>query len=871
MPGGTRRLRLFAGTWNVNGRNPEEQLDLSPWLLPPEDAGPCDVYMLGFQEIQVLVGVDAVRTDSSRAEMWRTAVGRVLEPLGFFLVAYRQLVGILIIVFAKLVHKPFISSIAVTCAGTGFLNTLGNKGAVAARFKLYDRELSCVACHLAAHDNNIDRRNQDFRDVVRKAVFPSNSLSDSPLERFDSISDSASSCPPQQNESFPHDPSFSSKPIDLIRKNAFPNSKSGPGSSQVSSSILPQNAATNWIGSFAAAAAAMYMENVNPNPAAGLLADPNAINILDHDAVFWLGDLNYRIDAPSERVLEWIERQDWESLRDADQLTRQMRLCPTFRDFYEGPIRFPPTYKLDCYEDVYSRDEMGSLKRTPAYTDRILWRKGFPEASPASKPELELSRYSSASVFSSDHRPVSASFVMKFFDEDPDEPKVFHEKNMDETLKAATRPSTSSQALSIRLSVRVVSLGTVYFERCSNAKLVVTNDGKVPVTVSLSTSEFPPWLSLQDSTQRFSASLQPGQSTALRFQALVTASTGCSAAMGSGESALETTLYLDVNRGSGPKEKFEVKGRYMHTCLGSTLAILSMHAEAMRAIPRNNPCLTLSSNDDRDTNGTVGRHGRGHSGSQLASIEHEREQRAEPGLLPLCLPKEIWWLVDLLWRERRRVSDDRQDDGDFRDTSSFRWIESDSRLFLASGDLTLVEKVQDCVDNGQPAPSEVDAAAAASCLLRLLRSLEEPVIPFGFYDAAIDAAKKRDVGSISLLLTRIPAVNANVFRYVLNLLLEMPSIRDGSGLQEISEIFGEALIAPNPDRSGRDLRERATFVRLSLQNSHDVIPRVAVIDLAKSSLTVERGKASHLFGTTSCKSHRVDAVHEQSAGTLRNS
>lgn len=868
MPAGTRRLRLFAGTWNVNGRAPEERLDLSPWLLGQDDDGPCDLYMLGFQEVQVLAGVDAVRTDTNRGVRWRAAVARVLEPLGLFMVTERQLVGILILVFAKLLHKPFLSEVAVTCVGTGFLNTLGNKGAVAARFRLYDRVLSCVACHLAAHDNNIDRRNQDFRDVVRKAIFPSSTLSNaaSDFENSDSAVHSTRTFPSDSSPIFPDGPADPSRSPSMLRNNnVYSNMAPTPGHSlQGLGSLMPQNAATGWISSFAAAAA-MYMDNVNPNPGSAFIADPNAINILDHDAVFWLGDLNYRIDAPSERVIDWIDNKDWESLRDADQLTRQMRVCPVFRDFYEGPIRFAPTYKLESYEDKYCRDEAGTLKRTPAYTDRILWRKGLPEASPASKPDLELLRYSSARVYSSDHRPVSASFAMKFYDEGAPEVRS-RDKSRTGCTTYVLAGASSARRPSVRLSVRTLSFGTVHFEKCSSAKLVVTNDGSIPVSVSISADEFPPWLTLQNAEQ-FASTLQPGQSISLHFQVLVTAVMGCSAALGSGETSLEAVLYLDLNRGAGPKEKFELKGRYAPTCLGSTLAIMAMRADPMGVKSRSTDRATNYGNEDRDVVASVEHHRRGFSASQVTVSECEREQRAEPGLLPLSVPKEIWWLIDLLWRVRAADLHESPCDDNLIREEECRWINTDSRLFLASGDLTVVEKVQECIDHAHPIPDYIDALAVASCLLRLLRCLEEPVIPFAFYDAFVDAAKRKDTGAISILLTRIPALNANVFRYILNLLLEMPSVRDGTGIQELSEIFGEALMAPNRDRSGRDMRERATFIRLCLRSGNDAIPRMAIVDLARTSLAIEKNRPSHPFSSTSSKSrHPFDSAHEQHSG-----
>jgi hypothetical protein len=63
------------------------------------------------------------------------------------------------------------------------------------------------------------------------------------------------------------------------------------------------------------------------------------------DFVFWSGDLNYRIHATLEEVEDYLKRDCLDTLHKLDQL-ENVKLCTPFHGFSEGPLNFPPTYKL---------------------------------------------------------------------------------------------------------------------------------------------------------------------------------------------------------------------------------------------------------------------------------------------------------------------------------------------------------------------------------------------------------------------------------------------------------------------------------------------------------------------------------------------
>ncbi|CAF3355912.1 unnamed protein product [Rotaria sp. Silwood1] len=120
-----------------------------------------------------------------------------------------------------------------------------------------------------------------------------------------------------------------------------------------------------------------------------------------HDHIFFLGDFNYRLTIPRARVENYLQNQSYIELLEHDQLKKELANKKVFREFDEGPINFPPTYKYDVGSDVYDTSEKA---RTPSYTDRILWR------SISRNIQAKQLYYGRAEVKTSDHRPVNSIF-----------------------------------------------------------------------------------------------------------------------------------------------------------------------------------------------------------------------------------------------------------------------------------------------------------------------------------------------------------------------------------------------------------------------------------------------------------------------------
>ncbi|KAK3329399.1 SacI homology domain-containing protein [Apodospora peruviana] len=178
----SERIRIWVGTFNLNGRTDGVDQDLSSWLCPPElGSVQPEIVAIGFQEIVELNPQQIMNSDPSRKQLWESAIKRTLDKHYnrpgdeiYVLLRSGQLVGAALCIFVKASSLRNIKNVEGSVKKTGLSGMAGNKGAVAIRMDYANTPICFVTAHLAAGFTNYDERNKDYATIDRGLRFQRN-------------------------------------------------------------------------------------------------------------------------------------------------------------------------------------------------------------------------------------------------------------------------------------------------------------------------------------------------------------------------------------------------------------------------------------------------------------------------------------------------------------------------------------------------------------------------------------------------------------------------------------------------------------------------------------------------------------------------
>lgn len=328
MNGSESLIRITS--WNVAGKDPMNGTMLD-YLFDdsrrPVNLRP-DIQIVGFQEAPQYLFSDP----------WTNTLSSTLKRRGYILFKRHKLSGILLYIFVLREIMLRTRDFETESVKTGFGGLLGNKGGVSLRFTLNGNSICATNSHLAAHQENLDQRVQDYRSILDGTRFT---------------------------------------------------------------------------------------------------IDPNTADVTTHDYSFWFGDLNFRFDdIEKHEVLNIITKartaandsgrtETISALYNNDQLSRVRKKKLAFVAFEENLPQFMPTYKFQ----IGTKDAYDSEHRTPAWTDRVLFRK-HNESRRMTQAGLEprvtqLFYDALTETVISDHKPIVSMFKIVTFD-----PSIYNPSNI---------------------------------------------------------------------------------------------------------------------------------------------------------------------------------------------------------------------------------------------------------------------------------------------------------------------------------------------------------------------------------------------------------------------------------------------------------
>ncbi|XP_033123320.1 phosphatidylinositol 4,5-bisphosphate 5-phosphatase A-like [Anneissia japonica] len=153
-------------TWNVATIDPPEQLSQLLERLLSFDP---DVCIIGLQEVSSKPHeiVQAAFVD----DPWTEAMDAVMKPRHLIQLKSTRLQGLLLVVYTKLHHLPFMHNLMANVTRTGIAGLWGNKGSATLRMDWYGRSLCFSNWHLTPHADQWDKRCKETQQIFEDQNF----------------------------------------------------------------------------------------------------------------------------------------------------------------------------------------------------------------------------------------------------------------------------------------------------------------------------------------------------------------------------------------------------------------------------------------------------------------------------------------------------------------------------------------------------------------------------------------------------------------------------------------------------------------------------------------------------------------------------
>ncbi|KAI0725443.1 DNase I-like protein [Fomitopsis betulina] len=299
------------------------------------------------------------------------------------------------------------------------------------------------------------------------------------------------------------------------------------------------------------------------------------LNVFETDAIFWMIDLNYRLNLPDADVRHLLSsprelrRPNMGLMLKFDQLLLARHLRKAFEDFKEHPISHAPSYR-------FASGMMGhplgyDMKRKPAWTDRILHMH-------SEMLDVDQSSYTSHDVISmSDHKPVSAGFDIRVAALNDATFEAF----VQDLWREVGSIEGSEEVPRLQIETTFIDIGPFSARKPVRKDLHVQNIGKIPCTFRFVAAQpgsgiLPEWLEVDQA----SGLLLPGEATVLKMS--TRADNALTSKLNLSKANLQDTLILHTALG---KDHFiTISALYERTCFCTGLHILARLPGPIRAL-----------------------------------------------------------------------------------------------------------------------------------------------------------------------------------------------------------------------------------------------------------------------------------------------
>lgn len=469
-----------------------------------------------------------------------------------------------------------------------------------------------------------------------------------------------------------------------------------------------------------------------------------------HDLIFWLGDLNYRLQDRQtgfsldvKLVKEKCALKLYNELLECDQLldVRDKKLA--FHEFQEGPVTFAPTYKYDTGTSVWDSSEKC---RAPAWTDRILWYgRHVDQIVYDSVPELLIS----------DHKPVFSLFKIRVKKIDAEKEKKIYEG----ALKFADRLA-NERLPQAEIDQLFFTFDNVTFRDMQSQIFNIRNVGKDPFQYVFKEKDeknkqvCEPWLTITPPTFR----VMPDEQAAVTLTVFVD-KFSLRKFNTTNNFMLDDILVLHLNHG---KDFFlSVSATFKPTCFGRPLSTIST-----TIAPPSDLLIDLTPEDQ--------------SRPQSTSLS-----------LPqmLGVPTELYRLVDHILKfglETPRLLEEPPSQDDFI-------------------------RIRDSLEAGGSEVFQASVFSVIETLVLFLDTLPEPVVPRTLTEACLK--NYEDWLACKKIVAEIPECHKAVFMFMIDFLKELKNKghKNGCSTSTLASIFAPFLLKPNGDETASSKAQETLY------------------------------------------------------------